>query len=290
MDFPHFIDQPLYYIEDSGSYPHSLPLNDTLSNLALSDALLSHAGSTGMNILHIWQSNRPTVLLGMMDTKLPDFPKAVEALFLQQYDVLVRHSGGLAVPSDPGVLNFSLLIRNPPEKRLSIEEGYQLVSFLLKQAFNPTEHALLSNEVPNSYCPGDYDLTMGGKKISGLSQRRVKDGLAVMGYVSIHGDQSKRGHLLHQFYQDGHPSETISARYPLIDPSVMENVAEMIPKISTTAIMKKKLLDVFYFNGTKVKELPYSPSIHTLYESGRMKLIARNQKMMGNLFQEGVFE
>src|SRR5699024_913 len=157
----------------------------TLSGLALTDALLTHAGKTGEAGIHFWYSNRPTVILGMLDTELAHFEQALDVLNHNHYDTVVRHSGGLAVPSDEQTLNFSFLMKSPKEKRISIEAGYRFAHLLLQEAVGTEEHPLLAMEVPDSYCPGEYDLSINGKKIAGLAQRRAKDGLAVMGYISV---------------------------------------------------------------------------------------------------------
>ncbi len=61
----------------------------------------------------------------------------------------------------------------------------------------------LAYEIADSYCPGTYDLSIDGKKIAGTAQRRIKDGVAVMMYLSINGDQPARGSLVRRFYQAG---------------------------------------------------------------------------------------
>ena len=48
-------------------------------------------------------------------------------------------------------------------------------------------------EVADSYCPGDYDLSIQNRKIAGIAQRRLKDVVCVSIYLSVYGDQNRRG-------------------------------------------------------------------------------------------------
>ena len=45
-------------------------------------------------------------------------------------------------------------------------------------------------EIVGSYCPGSYDLSIDGKKFAGISQRRMKNGIAVQIYLCVEGSGS----------------------------------------------------------------------------------------------------
>ncbi|MEJ1344299.1 hypothetical protein QY882_03785 [Latilactobacillus sakei] len=51
----------------------------------------------------------------------------------------------------------------------------------------------------HSYCPGEYDLSINGQKFAGIAQRRSKNGIAILLYASIEGDQQARGTLMRAF-------------------------------------------------------------------------------------------
>ena len=55
-------------------------------------------------------------------------------------------------------------------------------------------------EVADSYCPGDYDLSIQKRKIAGIAQRRLKDVVCVSIYLSVYGDQNRRGLVVRDFY------------------------------------------------------------------------------------------
>lgn len=48
---------------------------------------------------------------------------------------------------------------------------------MVRSAFPEVE--IKAYEIEHSYCPGSYDLSIGGQKFAGISQRRVKGGVAV---------------------------------------------------------------------------------------------------------------
>ncbi|MDZ7834575.1 MAG: hypothetical protein U5K84_03760 [Alkalibacterium sp.] len=171
----------------------ALPLDYTehrFSHFALTDALIKEAGEKKQPILHFW-TTRPYVILGMMDTKLPFLKDALQIFSSYGFPYLVRNSGGLAVVSDEGVLNFSLIFPEGDE-RLPINEGYDRMHHLIKTAFKDFDEHIDAYEISDSYCPGDFDLSIGGRKIAGIAQRRLKGGIAIMIYLSVSGDQQQR--------------------------------------------------------------------------------------------------
>lgn len=290
MDITQRITKPLHVINSAAEYAHSSPLNSTLHELALTDALLLHASESGESTLHLWESTRPTVLLGMMDTKLPRFQEACRALLNQSYDVLVRQSGGLAVPSDPGILNFSLILKNPLDQRLTIEEGYQLALALLEHTLVSEQGRLVAGEVPQSYCPGSYDVSIQHKKIMGLSQRRVKEGLGIMGYLGVHGDQTARSQLIQHFYTTGDAYQNGSTRYPVIQPSVMGTLHSTGSADVTVSDIRASFHEGLASAGLETINHTYSPHVQLLYNEAVEKLVKRNEKMMKSLFRKEVFQ
>src|SRR5699024_12856989 len=112
------------------------------------------------------------------------------------HQVMVRNSGGLAVVSDPGVLNVSLIYPSK-EERLTIDMGYEYMLDFIRETFYPIyPYEIKSYEITNSYCFGDYELSIEGRKIEGVALRRIKDGVTIMLYISVIGDQTKRAETL----------------------------------------------------------------------------------------------
>ncbi|WP_270789805.1 lipoate--protein ligase family protein [Enterococcus diestrammenae] len=184
---------------------------------ALTDVLTEYTSLTGQSLLHFWQLT-PTMILGMKDTRVPHLSAALATLTNQQLQVVVRNSGGLGVICDEGVLNITLFLPLT-EKKLSTDAAYDAMYQLTQQAF--PELTITTGEVADSYCPGEYDLSVNGRKIAGIAQRRLKQGVAVMMYLSVSGDQQNRGQIVRHFYQAGLAEGFGTAGYPPVNPDSM---------------------------------------------------------------------
>lgn len=68
--------------------------------------------------------------------------------------------------ADSGILNVSLILPNNSEHKLSIDAAYELMWAWLRQSF--PEKEIDAFEITTSYCPGTYDLSIGGQKFAGL--------------------------------------------------------------------------------------------------------------------------
>src|SRR5690606_18103662 len=115
----------------------------------------------------------------------------------QGYHPIVRNSGGLAVVLDAGVLNISLVV-SEKESAIDIPAGYDMMLELVQALF--PEAPIDAYEIVGSYCPGSYDLSIGGKKFAGISQRRIRKGIAVQVYLCVEGSGAARAELIRNFY------------------------------------------------------------------------------------------
>ncbi|MGX6394767.1 lipoate--protein ligase family protein [Lactiplantibacillus pentosus] len=216
-----------------------------LDSFAYTNALLWLTANRQQPIVHFWQL-QPTVILGLLDQRLPQLPAGLAYLRQAVYQVMLRNSGGLAVVADPGVLNVSLLL--PAERdRYSITEAYQLMVDYVRAVW-PTLK-IDTGEITQSYCPGDYDLSIAGRKIAGMSQRRTADALVIMLYVSINGNQTARSQLIQQFYQLSLAGKSDS-RFPTVDPNVMTTVAEQLDPTYTVKQAQAQFVHVLAQDGT----------------------------------------
>src|SRR5699024_11856009 len=112
-----------FKVFDSESTPYKK--DKAFAHFALTDALITFAGTNDQPILHFWQTP-PLVILGMMDTKITHFNEALSVIEDSDHDYIIRNSGGLAVIGDPGVLNVSL-IYSSKTNRIAIDTGYQFM-------------------------------------------------------------------------------------------------------------------------------------------------------------------
>ena len=114
----------------------------------------------------------------------PLFSRRLTYLGEQGYKYIVRNSGGLAVVLDQAVLNLTLVLPET-EKGIDINRGYEAMWLLIKQMFADFQALIEAREIHESYCPGSYDLSITGKKFAGISQRRLRSGVAVQIYLCV---------------------------------------------------------------------------------------------------------
>lgn len=256
----------------------SLYTEHPFSPFALTDAFIKEAGEKKQPIMHFW-TTAPQIILGMLDTKLPFLNDALSLFSSYGYPYMVRNSGGLAVVSDEGVLNFSLFFPEG-DTRLSIDEGYERMHSVLNQAFSSYGKPINAYEISDSYCPGEFDLSIDGKKIAGIAQRRLKGGIAIMIYLSVHGNQQKRAQMIREFYDLGLKDADTKWHFPTVHPEVMTTLEEALGESLSIEQVKDKIKQVFIDAGVDLVEKEISPSIHDAYQEGFEKMKARNEKML----------
>lgn len=118
-------------------------------------------------LLLLWRAPR-ALIVSRGDTRLPDFFGAVERLRAQGWPVLVRRSGGSACPVATGTLQIAIAQATAPG--FTMERGYGELAGLIRDALHTCGLAAVTGAVPEAFCPGRYDIAIGGRKIAGLSQ------------------------------------------------------------------------------------------------------------------------
>ena len=211
---------------------------------AYTDMLTSQMSEHSQPVLHFWQLDQ-TVILGMKDSRVTYFEKALKELAEQGYHVMLRNSGGLGIVADSGIMNISFIIPNSESEPLSIPEAYQLVMNVIKNAFDDFPQTIEAKEITDSYCPGDYDLSINDRKFAGIAQRRIKEGISVMIYLSINGPQPNRGQLMRQFYTTGLADQFGTKGYPPVNPHSMANLEELLATSLSVAEVKKRITTAF---------------------------------------------
>lgn len=210
---------------------------DRFFPFALTDVLVEYAGAHNQKFLHFWQLE-DTMILGMKDTRVPHLNEGLLTLYQNNYTPVIRNSGGLGVINDAGVLNISLIF--PKDETKDTDHAYKKMHLVLQQAF--PEITIDAYEIINSYCPGAYDLSVKGKKIAGIAQRRVKSGVAVMLYLSVSGNQETRGKVVQNFYQASLQEKFGKDGYPAVDPKSMTTLTDVFQGDITVAMVKKRIL------------------------------------------------
>lgn len=210
---------------------------------ALTDVLTTFAGIHRQPIIYFWQLEQ-AMILGMKDTRVTNLKNGLAVLKLAGYSAVIRNSGGLGVIADKGILNVSLILPNPKEKKLGIDDAYTLMWSWLQAAFATKSGPIDAFEISDSYCPGTFDLSIHGKKFAGIAQRRVKDGVAVMIYLSVNGDQQKRGETVRKFYLESLGENFGKHGYPPVNPAVMGTLEELLHQPLSIKQVQAQLLSV----------------------------------------------
>ncbi|WP_338471082.1 lipoate--protein ligase family protein [Niallia sp. XMNu-256] len=254
--------------------------NRALESFAIDDTLCAAVGkelspATARSWVH-----QKTIVLGIQDTKLPFLQDGVAFLRENGYDVIVRNSGGLAVVLDEGVLNLSLVL---PEsvKRIDINRGYDAMWELIKEMFRDVDVEIEAREIVGSYCPGSYDLSIDGKKFAGISQRRIRGGVAVQIYLCITGSGSERAELIKQFYERSKKGMETKHIYPDIVPEVMASLSELLSTNLTIQDVMLRFLKVLQTKSNRLTAESLSTEEVSLYQGYLERVIERNNHVLG---------
>lgn len=141
---------------------------------------------------------KPYILLGPKDRRLPNLDAAVAWLNSQGLPVFMRIGGGSAVLLDQECLSFAV---SEPCRDFTVWESN------FKRMAEGVIDGLRSLGIPaefgravGSYCEGPYDLVADGKKIAGIAQA-IRGGFAlVSGMLLIRQDPKATTRLLQEFY------------------------------------------------------------------------------------------
>ncbi|KXH83930.1 lipoate--protein ligase family protein [Sporosarcina sp. HYO08] len=220
-----------------------------------------------------------TIVLGIQDHRLPHIEKATSYLEQEGYRVIVRNSGGLAVVLDEGVLNLSIVLSEQGSS-IDIPEGYEAMLAFVRMLFPEAGDRIQAYEIVGSYCPGSYDLSIDGRKFAGISQRRLRQGIAVQVYLCVEGSGSERAKIIQEMYNIGLAGEETKFRYPSIEPTVMASLSDLLDMPLTvsdvvirTQLLLRNLAEDIVMEGFNSEEME-------LYAFYLQRVVERNQKML----------
>ncbi|HSJ38223.1 MAG TPA: lipoate--protein ligase family protein [Planococcus sp. (in: firmicutes)] len=244
-----------------------------LESFAADDTLCELVGSgKSLPTVRTWVHDH-TVVLGIQDTRLPHIETGMQELKERGFTPIVRNSGGLAVVLDEGVLNISIVL-SEKDNSIDIPAGYELMLELVRTLFPDAE--IDAYEIVGSYCPGSYDLSIGGRKFAGISQRRLRRGIAVQVYLCVEGSGADRAELIRDFYAKGIAGEETKFDYPAIQPEVMASLSELLGKVIT---VQEVVIDLYELIGLPQPQ-PLLPEETELYGFYLKRVVERNAKML----------
>ncbi|MGV3042996.1 lipoate--protein ligase family protein [Staphylococcus rostri] len=251
---------------------------EPMQSFAFDDTFSESVGNDlSPNVVRTW-IHQHVVILGIHDARLPYLRDGISYLTDEQgYNAIVRNSGGLGVVLDQGVLNISLIFKGKTE--ITIDEAFSVMYLLICKMFEDDNVDIDTYEIEHSYCPGKFDLSIDGKKFAGISQRRVRGGVAVQIYLCVEGSGAERAQLMHDFYERALKGEITKFRYPDIDPTCMASLATLLNRDITVQDAMFKLLYAIKDLGGTLNTDPITPEEWTRYEYYYDRMLARNAKI-----------
>ncbi|MCR8854582.1 biotin/lipoate A/B protein ligase family protein [Lysinibacillus sp. FSL R7-0073] len=270
------LQQPIWrYYDQSISAKQRSPLE----SFATDDTLCQLVGQlVSPPTVRTWVHGA-SVVLGIQDHRLPYVQQGMDLLESRGYQPIVRNSGGLAVVLDEGVLNISIILSEQMDS-LSINDGYDVMVDLVKGLFPEVAEKIEAYEIVGSYCPGSYDLSIEGKKFAGISQRRLRQGVAVQIYLCIEGSGSQRAALIRDFYEESLQQEETKFTYPQIIPEVMASLSELVDPHLTVEAVVIRLQQLLHHLGGEVHPESFHDEELTLYGFYLKRVFDRNAKML----------
>jgi len=270
------LQQPIWRFYDQSI---SAKQRSPLESFATDDTLCQLVGQLASPpTIRTWVHDA-SVVLGIQDHRLPYVQQGMDLLKTRGYHPIVRNSGGLAVVLDEGVLNISVVLSEQTET-LSIDDGYDVMVDLVKGLFPEVADQIEAYEIVGSYCPGSYDLSIEGKKFAGISQRRLRQGVAVQIYLCIEGSGSDRAALIRDFYKESLKGEETKFTYPNIAPDVMASLSELMDASLTVEDVVIRLQQLLYNMAEEIRFESFSDEELTSYAFYLQRVLERNMRML----------
>ncbi|MCG1009604.1 lipoate--protein ligase family protein [Salinicoccus sp. ID82-1] len=250
---------------------HYIPIEATphpYMSFAMDDTLQEMVTDDGIPKFRAWV-HHPFVILGLHDARLPFLKDGLAELEKAGFDYIVRNSGGLGVVLDHGVLNISLIL--PKAEAAQIDDGYDLMLELVRGTFPDAD--IDEGEIVHSYCPGSYDLSINGRKFAGISQRRIRQGVAVQIYLCVTGSGAARAEIMRKFYHASRKQSETKFSYPDIQPDDMASLNELLEADYTVESVLERMLDIIRQSGSIefLPEMDDSTRQRYAYHLERMK-------------------
>lgn len=216
--------------------------SSVLDAFAWEEVMCRRVGAGHLPVAHIWR-HPDAFVAGLRDRRLPRAVEAMERIRSQGTAVCVRPSGGAAVPLNPGVVNVSLILPNPGHA-INIHDDFREMASIIAESLTPWSNQAQTGEVQGAFCPGDYDVSVGGLKFCGIAQRRQAKAYIITAFIIVEGEGDQLAADVRQFYQ--HASGGASEGYPDVQPGTMASLKELagVPSAAAyTASLVRTLRD-----------------------------------------------
>ncbi len=148
--------------------------------------------------LRLW-INRPCLVLGRFDVRLPRLAHAVGVLGREGVALVRRSSGGTAVWHDATVLNVSVVVPKA-DAPAGVHETFESLGAGMVAGLRSLGLEAGFGRVPGTYCDGPHNLVVGGRKVAGLSQARKRGTVLVHASVLVGTALDEMHERIERFY------------------------------------------------------------------------------------------
>ncbi|TWX66328.1 lipoate--protein ligase [Colwellia demingiae] len=122
--------------------------------------------------LMLWQAKEATLVLPA-GKKWLESDELKAGLSAEKWLLQARKTGGAPVPQCPGIINLSHLYLWSNDTPYSITQAYENLCTVLHAFFRQFNLTSQAHATEFSYCDGDYNINLNGKKVVGTAQRVI---------------------------------------------------------------------------------------------------------------------
>jgi lipoate-protein ligase A len=158
--------------------------HDAALDTALSRAILLRVSDGSLPETFRLHVPGRVVAFGKRDTLSPGYPAAAAAAARLGFSGVERLAGGRAAVFHEGTLAFSWSIPDPSPAS-GIHDRFRRLSSLMVAAFTRLGVTAAVGELPGEYCPGEYSVHAGGRKVMGVGQRLARHAAHIGGVVVV---------------------------------------------------------------------------------------------------------
>jgi Lipoate-protein ligase A len=198
---------------------------DPLYAFALDELLCRSTGRGAPAVCHIWRHPR-AFIMGLRDSRLPGAGTARDLLETAGWATAVRNSGGAAVPLDKGVVNLSLILPKSDALDFHFHDNFEQMYELIRLALQGTGRQVDKGEIKGAYCPGEFDLSIGGYKFCGIAQRRQAHAVIIQAFIVAAGSGAERARLVRSFYDLASPGAD-AVDFPVVTDASTASLEEL---------------------------------------------------------------
>ncbi len=147
----------------------------------------------------VLRSQAAYILLGPHDRRLPKLAEGVRWVQAQGLPVLFRLGGGSAVLLDRHCVSFAVI--QTSRDLTAWRSNFEHMTEGVLRGLNILGISAEFGEAAGSYCPGPYDLLVGGRKVAGVAQAIRRGYAMVSGMLVVDQDPTATTAFLQEFYQ-----------------------------------------------------------------------------------------